>query len=67
MWGPEIMYADITELIENIDAPMRLEGLKLSAEAIEDMHKVDRGEMTTEEAVQRSIRRFTVEKVQRSE
>jgi len=50
--------------IDNIVGSFRLEGLEIDEQALDDMKRVDRGEMSTDEAVKIALERVKNEEVQ---
>jgi ADP-ribose diphosphatase len=51
------------ETIATIIGSLRLEGLQVEAAVVADMHRIDRGELTTEQAIQNAIGRVWDEEI----
>jgi len=51
------------EIIENIIGSFRLEGLEIEPEVIADMERIDRGELTTEQAIKNALDRVKREEI----
>jgi len=61
---PTIEEKKQREIIENIVGSLRLEGLELEPEVIADMERIDRGELTTEQAIKNAFDRVKREEIQ---
>lgn len=46
------------DIIATISGSLRLEGLEIEPEVIADIERVDRGELTTEQAIKRAFDRI---------
>lgn len=61
---PTIAEEKQRETIATIVGSLRLEGLEVEPQVMADMQCIDRGEMTTEQAIKNAFDRVTREEIQ---
>lgn len=61
---PKIAVKTPSATIATIVGSLRLEGLEVEPQVIADMERIDRGELTTEQAIKNAFDRVTREEIQ---
>lgn len=61
---PKIAQEKQRETIATIVGSLRLEGLEVEPQVMADMERIDRGELTTEQAIKNALDRVTREEIQ---
>lgn len=61
---PIVSEKEQQKIINNIVGSFRLEGLEITEQTIADMHRVNQGELTTEQAIQNGLARIKREEIQ---
>lgn len=61
---PIVSEKEQHKIINNIVGSFRLEGLEITEQTIADMHRVNQGELTTEQAIQNGLARIKREEIQ---
>jgi len=61
---PTIAEKKQREIIATIVGSLRLEGLEVEPQVMADMERIDRGELTTEQAIKSAFDRVTREEIQ---
>ncbi|MGG4603714.1 antitoxin VbhA family protein [Paenalcaligenes sp. Me131] len=61
---PIVSEKEQQKIINNIVGSFRLEGLEITEQTIADMHRVNQGELTTEQAIKNGLARIKREEIQ---